>query len=140
MAYYEVVCRCGHVGNGNYVLKSFAVYGESRKEAARTARYIPRVKHDNKHVIEDVIEVDKYRFQELILLNNMDPYFRCRNKRQQRAICDLQICRDEALLKAEQNYANNRDDSVSRKVIYQGKKKIKNPHKFYKHYRDVLAA
>ena len=137
MEFYEVICRCGHVGNGNYVLKSFAVFARNRKDAARRARSIPRVKHHNKHAIEDVIEVDEYRFLEIQYLNDMDPYFHCNNKREQKATCDLEVLRDDRLVNIE---LRRTGDAISRKAVYSGKTKIKNPHKFYKYHEDDMAA
>lgn len=128
MRFFEVVCRCGHVGNGKYVLKSFAVYAKNAKEAARKARDIPRVKHHNKHAIESVKEVDEYRFREITYINDMDPYFHCRNKQEQKATCDLQIMIDSTLINLEVNKA----DCKNTKAVYAGKTRIKNPYKFYK--------
>ena len=132
MSYFEVVCRCGHVGNGKYVLKSFAVYAKNAKSAARKARQIPRVKHHNKHAIESVTEIDEERFREIIDMNYLDPYFQCCNKTEQKAVCDdLEIKIDYSLTGPE---IEEDRDSVSRRVIYSGKSKIKNPRKFVRLY------
>jgi len=133
MALYEVVCRCGHVGNGKYVLKSFAVCGKDAKDAARRAREIPRVKHHNKHAIESVKQIDEYRFCEIQYANEMDPYFACRNKREQWAVCDLNVFVDDAMVELEVKRSN---DSRSKKTLYSGKTKIKNPRKFIRFQSD----
>lgn len=130
MAFFEVVCRCGHVGNGKYVLKPFAVIADSAKTAARIARDIPRVKHHNKHAIESVVEIDADRFNEICYQNSMDPYFRCRNKKEQKSACDLEILIDDRFTNVE-----DASDSISRKAIYSGKTKIKNPRKFYRYHQ-----
>ena len=137
MTFFEVVCRCGHVGNGKYVLKSFPVFARDAKDAARRARNIPRVKHHNKHVIEKVIEIDEYRYREIEFLNDMDPYFHCRNKKQQKAVCDLQVMVDDSLVNVERNRTS---DAISRRPVYSGKTKIKNPRKFYKYHSNDLQA
>ena len=133
MAFFEVVCRCGHVGNGKYVLKSFPVFARDAKETARKARNIPRVKHHNKHAIEEVIRIDEFRYEEIREQNHMDPYFQCRNKREQNAVCDLQVIVDWSLVNPD---PYRTDDAISRRPVYSGKTKVKNPRKFYKYHCD----
>ena len=49
--YFEVIVKCGHVGHGKYIVKKLAILAESAKQAAKIARYIPRVKHHKKDAI-----------------------------------------------------------------------------------------
>ena len=88
--YYEVITKCGHVGKGKYIEVSFPVIAQSKKEAARIARNIPRVKHDHKDAIREVKEITKERFDEIERLNNMDEYLRCSSIQDQRMIEGLE--------------------------------------------------
>ena len=85
--YYAVTAKCGHVGRGKYVIKTFAVKAEDGKEAARIGRMIPRVKHHNKHCILDVTKITKEQFNALIEHNNNDQYLHCSNVQEQRKKC-----------------------------------------------------
>ena len=46
---FAVICKCGHVGRNNYILITFPVIANSKKEAARIARSIPRCKHHHNY-------------------------------------------------------------------------------------------
>ena len=81
MKYFIVKAMCGHVGRGMYIEKAFPITASTGREAAQTCKAIPRVKHDNKRAILSVREVsyDEYRLQQKI--NNDDPYFQAKSRR-----------------------------------------------------------
>jgi len=87
MKYYCVEAKCGHVGKGYYILRSFPIRANSKKEAASIARNMPRVKHDHKDAIRNVEEIQRDEYLALIEKNNRDPYSSCRNIQEQRATC-----------------------------------------------------
>ncbi|HKM29827.1 MAG TPA: leucine-rich repeat domain-containing protein [Bacilli bacterium] len=84
--YYGVVCKCGHVGRNNYYPVEFGVEASSRKEAARIAREIPRVKHHHKDAIRAVYLISKEKFYELRYNNPDKEYLKCRNSSEQKKI------------------------------------------------------
>ena len=83
---YEVNAKCGHVGKGKCIYKSFPVRANNQKEAARKARNYPRVKHDHKDAIRYVKELTQVEYEALCEQFGNDPYFKCKNKREQRRI------------------------------------------------------
>ena len=89
MNYYKVICKCGHVGRKHYVPIQFAIIAKNGKEAARIGRNLPRVKHQHKDAVLNVIKISYEDFLELIEINNNDPYLKCKNKQQQNETCDL---------------------------------------------------
>ncbi len=116
---YEVSAKCGHVGRGKYVDKTFAIEAESGREAAKKARWLPRVKHDHKDAINYVKAIDEIRFAEIRNANTLDPYMHCQNIQEQRMMCNLDIKKkkQKEILKRE----------ISRKNIYYKKERIRNP-------------
>jgi hypothetical protein len=86
MAYYLVLCKCGHVGRDKYIPIYFTVCAENGEEAAYIARYIPRVKHNHKDAILECKRVDYETFIEQVAINNADPYLLCKSKHEQNAI------------------------------------------------------
>ena len=58
--YYKVLAKCGHVGRHRYITKWFYVKASSGKEAAYIVRYKPRVKHDHKDAIREVVSINYY--------------------------------------------------------------------------------
>lgn len=89
MNYYKVICKCGHVGRKHYVPIQFAIIAENGKEAARIGRNLPRVKHQHKDAVLNVIKISYEDYLELNEINNNDPYLKCKNKQQQNETCDL---------------------------------------------------
>lgn len=81
--YFKVVTKCGHVGRRQYVPVAFAIKAEDAKEAAKIARYLPRVKHDHKDAILECVEISYEDFQELIKVNNEDDYLKCKSSQEQ---------------------------------------------------------
>lgn len=86
MKYYEVIAKCGHVGEGKCVLITFACAAESGKEAAAKVRAYPRVKHHHKDAIRNVREISFEEYIKLRAENDADPYLHCKNIQEQRKI------------------------------------------------------
>ena len=84
--YFKVVTKCGHVGRQHYVPVAFAVQAENGKEAAKIARFLPRVKHDHKDAILSCVEVSYEDFLELNRINNEDAYLKCSSRQEQNQI------------------------------------------------------
>lgn len=85
---YAVKCKCGHVGRHRYMPIEFAVIALSKKEAAKIARQIPRVKHNHKDAILGVRQLSERQYQKLIEVNNDNPYLKIKSKYQQKEIDD----------------------------------------------------
>lgn len=99
MKYYKVVAKCGHVGRGRYIVKSFYVVANDGKEAAAKVRWLPRVKHHWKNAIEAVCEIDKQDYIDGKLAYWNDKYFQAKNSSQQRLLqCVVldEICEQES--------------------------------------------
>ncbi|MCR5607135.1 MAG: hypothetical protein K6F69_10030 [Treponema sp.] len=84
VSFYVVKCIFGHVGRNKATVKELPIKARNAKEAAEIARYTPRVKHDFKYAILNVRKVSFEEFKEVQRRNNLDPYFRCTNRQQQR--------------------------------------------------------
>ncbi len=94
--YYKVVCKCGHVGKKHYIPVQFAVKAENGREAAKKARDFPRVKHQHKDAILDVVKLEYEEYLELLELNTNDSYLNCHSKQEQNRLCDLtEIIKDD---------------------------------------------
>ncbi len=128
---FEVEAKCGHVGRGWYVIKSFAVEADSQKAAARIARDIPRVKHHHPDAIRQVTEIDADRFQEIRIRNNNDPYFFCHSIQDQRAYCqELILFPEIPATVGKRNHKEENDGSV----FYWRKQRIRHPKKYINNY------
>ncbi len=84
--YFKVVAKCGHIGRKHYIPVAFAIEADSGKEAAKIARFLPRVKHDHKDAILDCKEFSYEEYVELTEINNNDDYLKCHCKQQQNLI------------------------------------------------------
>ena len=82
--YFAVIAKCGHVGRNWYVVKTLYIKAESGKEAAKIARYTPRVKHDHKDAIRDVVKITFEEYEAGKLKMQNDPYFQIHNSTEQR--------------------------------------------------------
>ena len=94
--YFEVICKCGHVGRKFYIPIKFAVCTTDGKEAARIARLYPRVKHNHKNAILSVKEISYDTYLEINKRNKEDPYLQCHSKHEQKRRCNLldRLCVD----------------------------------------------
>lgn len=82
MKYYEVVAKCGHVGNGKYIDVSFPVKAETASDAAQLILKHSKVKKHLKNAITNVFEIDYERFVELVDNNSNDKYLRSHFKKE----------------------------------------------------------
>lgn len=103
--YFIVEAKCGHVGRHRYMPIQFAVQTTSKKDAARIVRTFPRVKHDHKDAIINVLEVSKEDYMKQSLINKQDPYLRITRKQDQNKIIHL----IEDRLKPEPNYKRRKN-------------------------------
>ena len=81
--YFAVQTKCGHVGRNYYIPITFAVVAESKKEAARIGRLIPRVKHNHKDAIIDVREIDHDEYVIIRTENSTNEYLKCNSIQEQ---------------------------------------------------------
>ena len=86
--YFAVTVKFGHVGQHKCIIKTVPLTAESGKEAAYQARWMPRVKHHDKHAIIDVKEIDLEAYFILMIEKSLDPYFQCKNIQEQRNECE----------------------------------------------------
>ena len=129
-SYYEVTCKCGHVGKAKYIPVAFGVKANSGKEAAQIARNIPRVKHDHKDCIISVYEISLERYNELKYINNNDSYLKCKNIQEQKRL-DLEYRLEEDSHSVKKEYIKSDYTSCTFK-----KKTIKKPKKYFNHIYD----
>lgn len=87
MNHYIVSTKCGHVGRKNFIVIDFAIKAESKSDAARIARSLPRVKRHHKDAILDVQSVDINQWREAKYKNLKDPYLSSHSKQEQLATC-----------------------------------------------------
>lgn len=87
--YYKVTCKCGHVGRNKFIPISFPIMAQNGKDAAKLARYIPRVKHDRKDAILECKEITYEEYLQLKKINKKDPYLKCKNVQEQNLIENL---------------------------------------------------
>ena len=87
MKYFKVAVKCGHVGINNYIVKEFPIIAETKKEAARIARFKGRVKHNQKYAIKSVEELTADEYQRLLKQHKEDPYMNCNNVQEQNRTC-----------------------------------------------------
>lgn len=117
--YYEVITKCGHVGKKHYVPVKFAVIAENGKEAAKIVRRFPRVKHNHKDAILNVIKIDYERYLEIIETNHNDHYLKCHSKQEQKLIDNFEERLEDDLHNQKIKY--DRQDRLNR-VAYKIKK------------------
>ncbi len=87
MGYFKVIAKCGHVGRNGYVLKAFYIEASSKKEAARIIRYTPRVKHNHKDAIREVIALSLDDYCQGKKVMSEDPYFSVHSRQEQALLC-----------------------------------------------------
>ena len=90
MKYFVVTAKMGHVGRHSYYRGRLYIATSSKKEAARLARGVPRVKHDRKDAIIDVVEIDFSSYVAGQERNRQIAYFSCTCPQEQRS-CFYQI-------------------------------------------------
>ena len=130
MNMYEVRAKCGHVGKGYYIEKTFAIMAQDGKEAAAIARQKPRVKHHHKDAIRFVKQINIDRYREIIRENSNDPYMNSHSIQEQRARCKLEVAREE-----QRNHAKSKREDEDRELPkYYHKKKLRHPKKYINNY------
>lgn len=82
--YYIVVCKVGHVGRNHFTKISYPIYAENGKEAAKIARNLPRVKHDDPNAIISCKKVSKEEFDAQKEANKKNQFLHCTNRQMQR--------------------------------------------------------
>ena len=130
MHYFEVLAKCGHVGKGRYVKKTFPVEANTAAEAAAIVRYLPRVKHDHKDAIIRIKEIDVTRRNEIIAMNGQDPYFRCNNIQEQRKLCPhMEVFKEE-----EKEHTVSSKKEEHSKPVYYCKQQLRNSKRYLTRY------
>lgn len=110
--YFAVTTKCGHVGKGKFIIKTFAVMAEDGKEAAEIARWLPRVKHHNKECILDVKKISEDMYQALLEENSKDLYFQCHSVQEQKEKCPEVYEETQELYSKEKDYTEVRKGRV----------------------------
>lgn len=87
--YFMVIAKCGHVGRKHYIPIKFAIISNSAKEAAKSVRYFPRVKHNHKDAILYTKQISYEEYLEIMENNHKDPYLQCRSRHEQNQKVDL---------------------------------------------------
>lgn len=87
MKYFKVLAKCGHVRRNNYILKEFYIKAESKKEAARIVKGMPRVKHNHKDAIRSAEEITFEEYCQGKKAMNEDQYFQVHCKQEQTLLC-----------------------------------------------------
>lgn len=83
--YWAVTAKCGHVGGvSKYIPITFYIQAETKKAASNRVINIPRVKHDNKHVILNIENISYEDYINGVQINNNDPYLKCQSIQEQR--------------------------------------------------------
>ena len=118
--YFAVQTKCGHVGRNYYIPITFAVVAESKKEAARIGRLIPRVKHNHKDAIIDVREIDHDEYVIICTENGKNEYLKCNSKQEQNRNCTSLYPKKEEDRYNEKKYYNK--ESRKERIKYQRKK------------------
>ena len=127
MKYYKVKAKCGHVGRNYYILKAFYTEAESRKEAARLVRNLPRVKHNRKDAIREVFEITKEDYAKGRKITTNDPYFHVHCKQEQKLLCpNISECvireEEKRVSRKRGNFRHIKDEALVKEKINEIKK------------------
>ena len=82
--YFKVLAKCGHVGKNFYIEKWFYVRADNGKDAAKVVRNKPRVKHNHKDAIRQVIQIEYDEYINGIKIMKSDMYFKAQNIQEQK--------------------------------------------------------
>lgn len=88
--FYEVCCKCGHVGRDNYILITFAICAENGRKAADIARWLPRVKHHVKDAIQYCHEISLADYLNLKEASKKNAYLHCQSSKDQKEHPEIQ--------------------------------------------------
>jgi len=114
--YFAVEAKCGHVGRKNCIIITFPIVADDKKEAARIARKMPRVKHDHKDAILSVKQISEDEYLSLKEINSSDDYLKCVSKQEQRILCknlDSRVIKDTYFEEVE--YKTDRQERINYK-------------------------
>lgn len=113
--YYKVCAKCGHVGRNKFIHKWLYIEASSKKEAAEKAKKTPRVKHNHKDVIKEVIKIDFEEYMQGLKIMMSDKYFKvCNSTDQRRYNCINPEDIEEEPIKIK--YRNKRDGQILRNI------------------------
>lgn len=113
--YWAVTAKCGHVGGlSKYILITFYVEAKTKKEASDRVIEIPRVKHNNKHVILGIENISYDEYLSGIQANENDPYLRSRNIQEQR--CHIEEIYDR-ILDEDDEWCINRSAKLNKLTL-----------------------
>lgn len=130
MKYFLVTCKCGHIGLGKYIEKTFPIVANSGKEAAKIARKKGRVKHHDKYAIRSVKTLTRDEYYEQVRIHKADEYFNVHSVQEQRIKCPEAY--DQAKMEEElPSYRRNRE---KRRLVEQSRLKEIKKHKNYLNY------
>ncbi|WP_443738690.1 hypothetical protein [Treponema sp.] len=111
MKYYKVTAKCGHVGKGFYYPGDLFIKADNGRTAAKVAREMPRVKHDHKDAILNVVEIDYDAYLLGKEVAKTNPYFTCESIQDQYIYWDeieAQILVDDYLEKQSNKKASKK--------------------------------
>jgi len=139
--YYAVITKCGHTGFGTkyYIPVIFAVQAQCAKDAAKRARWLPRVKHNHKDAILAVQAIDTSEYNNLIYINNKDPYLLVHSVQEQRRIIPFCEMLNRLKIETTSNRQTCADKYVGKAIYFSGKTKIHHPHKHYRYTSDDIS-
>ena len=130
--YFEVCVKCGHVGNNKYIDKVVPIVAVDAKAAAVIARAMPRVKHDHKDAVRYIYEINIEQYEELKKIYDQDAYFHCKNIQESKQNNVYYL--DE--VKQEEDFFEEKKE-WPQKPVYDGKKKIRNPKKYFNQIKEL---
>lgn len=139
--YWKIDAKVGHVGGrSKYKIHTFYIVATSAKEAALKARYIPRVKHDDKKAILSVTRISYEDFMIGSIKYSEDPFVRVNNIQDQRRYClDLEIFEEENYAKErrhEKDYEKPYNKKRASKFGYKNGKQTYSKHLSVREYDE----
>ena len=132
MKYFKVMAKCGHVGKNKYYKGDFYIRAETKEEASKITRNMPRVKHDKKDAILNVEEIDYETYIKGIKENSKHPYFNCKNKQEQNRF--LQEIQENIV---DEENTNLEKPKKTKRHSLRKKFNNDNDYEFYKNRPDI---
>ena len=126
--YFEVLAKCGHVGRDKYYEGKFYIAANDAKEAAKVIRQTGRVKHDRKDAIISVQGITYKQYKKGCYKHNNEAFFNCKCIQEQNAVYD--DIKDNIKEDIRPSYKKEKEKPI--KNVYDGKKAVRNPHKYSK--------
>ncbi len=146
MYYYIVTAKTGHCGRNKYTLGTIPITATSASEASRLARNFPRVKHDHKDAIRNVVKVTYEDYINAVIEYNSNPYNKCQSIQDQRRLCpDLyeELIEEEKQFKKDWRQQKDYDKQYNKKRAdkygYKNGKKAHSKHLSVREYYDYAA-